>query len=194
MNDERGSVERHIIEAAIECIETYGIQGATVQRIAEGAGVNNAAINYYFRSKDQLIQEALDVTLGNAFDWEDFKESEDMPARERLIHILTTLMRDSHQYPGLARAHFSDTVTGADYDTTAIRRLNGFLGELEADLQKRGVGIHGAELKMALTQIMGCAFLLGMLVPGLFTVYSGIDLTDETAGELFVRRLVEGLL
>ncbi len=46
MQAEPGPIERKIIEAAIECIEQYGIQGATNRRIAEIAGVNSAAINY----------------------------------------------------------------------------------------------------------------------------------------------------
>ena len=54
MDEKTDSVEDRIILAAIECIEKYGISGATNRQIALIAGVNNAAINYYFRSKDEL--------------------------------------------------------------------------------------------------------------------------------------------
>lgn len=194
MSDDTNSAEARLIEAAVECIEIYGIQGATTQRIAARAGVNNASINYYFRSKDTLIQRALEITLGNAFDWEDFSESDGYPPRERLIHILTMLMRDSHQYPGLSRAHFSETVTLRHYDTPAIHRLNKFIGELEADLVSRGITPAGPELKMALIQIVGTVFFQGMLAPEIFREYSAIDLTDEDVGEEYVRRLVVRLL
>lgn len=194
MKEETNSAEARLIDAAIACMEAYGVQGATAQRIAERAGVNNASINYYFRSKDKLIQKALEITLKNAFDWEDFKESDDYPPRERLVHILTMLMRDSHKYPGLSRAHFSETVVRRDYDNPSIHRLNEFLGELEQDLVKRGITPAGPELKMALVQIVGTAFLQGMLSPGLFREYSAIDLTDEEVGEEYVRRLVVRLL
>ena len=40
------TVEIKIIEAAIDCIEQFGLKGATNRRIAEKAGVNLAAINY----------------------------------------------------------------------------------------------------------------------------------------------------
>jgi AcrR family transcriptional regulator len=194
MNEDRKLTESKLIDAAIECIEAHGLSGATIQRIAERAGVNNAAVNYYFRSKDQLIHRALTVTLANAFDWGDFAESENLPAAERLVHILTTLMRDAHQYPGLSLAHFSETITQRNYDTVAIHRLNAFIGELEADLTKRGVSLTGDELKMALTQIVGCVLLQGILLPGLFTEYSGMDLGVDKVAERFVRRLVERLL
>ena|GEM_PF-533154 len=194
MREETNSAEARLIEAAVECLEAYGVQGATAQRIAERAGVNNSSINYYFRSKDRLIQKALEVTLHNAFDWEDFQESKLYEPRERLIHILTVLMRHSHKYPGLARAHFSETMTLRKYDTPAIHRLNEFMVELEQDLIKRGITPTGPELKMALTQIVGAAFLHGALAPGLFREYSAIDLSDEEVAEEFVRRLVVRLL
>lgn len=194
MREERTSAEARLIDAAIECMEAYGVQGATAQRIAERAGVNNASINYYFRSKDKLIQRALEVTLKNAFDWEDFEESKLYSPRERLIHILTVLMRDSHKYPGLARSHFTEMMNQRKYDTPSIRRLNEFMGELEEDLVKRGITPTGPELKMALVQIVGTAFLHGALSPGLFREYGAIDLTDEEVGEEFIRRLVVRLL
>ena len=194
MKEKQSSAEARLVDAAVACIEIYGIQGATSQRIAERAGVNNASVNYYFRSKDKLIQRALAVTLHNAFDWADFSESDDYPPRERLIHILTLLMHNSHKYPGLSRAHFSETVMRRDYGNPAIHRLNAFVGELEEDLTKRGITPTGPELKMALIQIVGGAFLQGMLAPGLFQEYSAIDLTDAEVGEEYIRRLVVRLL
>jgi len=193
MSEETGA-EQRLIEAAIECIEAYGVQGATTQRIAERAGVHHTSINYYFRSKEQLIRRALAVTLRNAFCWEDFAESEGYDARERLVHILTTLIQGAHKYPGISRAHISETVLHRNYDTPAIRQLNAFLGELEQDLCNRDPSLAGNELKMALSQIMGCAFLYGALAPGFFNGYSGMDLTDAETTERFVRRLVDRLL
>jgi TetR/AcrR family transcriptional regulator, regulator of cefoperazone and chloramphenicol sensitivity len=63
MNEKTGSVEQKIIDATIRCIEAYGISGANNRRIAEAAGVNIAAINYYFRSKELLIQRVMEITL-----------------------------------------------------------------------------------------------------------------------------------
>ena len=44
------SMEEKIILATIECLEKYGFQGTTIRKIAEAAGSNSAAVNYYFRS------------------------------------------------------------------------------------------------------------------------------------------------
>lgn len=51
--------EKRILIAALECIRESGLEGATVRAIASRAGVNPAAVNYYYRSKDRVIEEAL---------------------------------------------------------------------------------------------------------------------------------------
>ena len=47
---------RKILDAARELFAAHGFADATVRAIAEKAGVNVAAINYYFRSKAQLYE------------------------------------------------------------------------------------------------------------------------------------------
>ncbi len=48
-----------ILEAAGEIFAECGFRGATVRRICERAGVNIAAINYYFGGKEKLYSEVL---------------------------------------------------------------------------------------------------------------------------------------
>jgi len=59
MVQDRESVKKRIIQATIICIEKDGIQSLTTRSVAKEAGVNNAAINYYFGSKDKLLEETL---------------------------------------------------------------------------------------------------------------------------------------
>ena len=47
----------------IDCIEKDGINNLTTRAIAREAGTNIASINYYFRSKDALVAEALQMSL-----------------------------------------------------------------------------------------------------------------------------------
>lgn len=48
------NTEERIFQAACRIFLLYGYHGSTFQQIAILAGVNKAAIHYYFRSKDQL--------------------------------------------------------------------------------------------------------------------------------------------
>jgi len=78
---------RHrILEAAGEIFAECGYRGATVRRICERAGVNIAAINYYFGGKEKLYSEVLRH-------WHDFAikrypfllgVSEEAPVEEQL--------------------------------------------------------------------------------------------------------------
>ena len=48
-----------ILEAAGEIFAECGFRGATIRRICDRAGVNIAAINYYFGGKEKLYSEVL---------------------------------------------------------------------------------------------------------------------------------------
>lgn len=52
-----------VLVAAMEVFATQGFDGATLREITALAGANIAAVNYYFRSKDELIRQVLDVFI-----------------------------------------------------------------------------------------------------------------------------------
>jgi AcrR family transcriptional regulator len=54
--------------AALTCIERDGIEATGIREIAREAGVNSAAINYYFQSKDKLLAIALERSLEQLFE------------------------------------------------------------------------------------------------------------------------------
>ncbi len=58
---ELGETRSKILEAAFRRLSTEGYGALSVREIAKDAGVNHALINYYFRTKDQLVIEVLDV-------------------------------------------------------------------------------------------------------------------------------------
>jgi AcrR family transcriptional regulator len=49
-----------ILAAAFAILARDGLTRATVRRITQLAGVNVAAVNYYFRSRDELVRQVLD--------------------------------------------------------------------------------------------------------------------------------------
>jgi DNA-binding transcriptional regulator YbjK len=58
--DLRGERRRaELLDAAIHLIGAHGIDGVTHRAVAAAAGVPAASTSYYFRSKDELIHEAL---------------------------------------------------------------------------------------------------------------------------------------
>ena len=63
MKPSKAQLKEKIIIATLECIEKKGIQAITVRDIAEKAGINLASVNYYFGSKEALLEEALKYSL-----------------------------------------------------------------------------------------------------------------------------------
>lgn len=59
MRGTRTSIEqirrRDLIEAAYQCFLEHGLNGMTMARIGEQAGMSHGIVNYYFKSKDELI-------------------------------------------------------------------------------------------------------------------------------------------
>jgi AcrR family transcriptional regulator len=193
MNEENHPIEVKIINAAIVCIEKYGVQGATNRKIAETAGVNNAAINYYFRSKENLIQRCMEVTLENAFDFQDFENLPGRTAQERCAAIFNDLIVGGLQYPGLTRSHFYSLLIEGTYESLAVKKLNEFVQHLVRDMQERQIGLDEQRLKLACVQITS-AVMMAILAPRLFMTSFGLDIHDETTRKTFVNGLVNQLL
>jgi DNA-binding transcriptional regulator YbjK len=60
--DRRGEQRRgELLDAAIHLIGAHGLDAVTHRAVAAEAGVPAASTSYYFRSKDELIDEALDT-------------------------------------------------------------------------------------------------------------------------------------
>jgi len=53
------AAKEHILLSTIDAIEKVGLMNLTTRLIAEEAGVNNAALHYYFGTKEQLVDAAL---------------------------------------------------------------------------------------------------------------------------------------
>lgn len=187
------SAEEKIITAAVECIEKYGIKGTTIRQIAEQAGVNIAAINYYFRSKDVLIERCMQQTLHNAFDWDDIIQLPGDTAAEHCKAIFHDILEGGLNYPGVTRAHFYDLLVEGKYTAPLSTAINGFLDNLVADMKARGATLPDSELYLACAQITN-AVMMFILSPQLFTEKYGLNLQDQETRKEYVNRLVDRLL
>jgi len=187
---EDGSVQQKIIEATIACIEREGIQGVPIRKIARAAGVNSAAINYYFRSKDKLVQEVLRTTVEHVF--EDLNEAlndESRSVRERIRVLFSDFMEGAVMYPGISKAHLYAPLIDGDYDVLFVRLLNKFLENLAKKLGLE-LGRPAKELKLEVIHLF-CAATLPVLMADLFRDFHG----GRSFKEAKVRRsLIEHVL
>src|SRR5262245_53028937 len=62
---EEKATEQRILDAAHAVFVRHGTAGARMQEIAAEAGVNQALLHYYFRSKDRLAHAAFERAAGD---------------------------------------------------------------------------------------------------------------------------------
>jgi AcrR family transcriptional regulator len=190
MSTEDVSVQGKIIEATIECIEREGIQAVTIRKIAKLAGVNSAAINYYFRSKEKLVEEVKRSTVEHVFeDWREILNDESRTVRERLFLLFTDYMEGAVMYPGISKAHMWEPLIDNNYDSLFVKLLNEFLAELAKKLSLE-LKRPAKELKLVVIHLF-CALSMPVLMPDLYRdFYDG-----KTFREAKVRRaLIEHVL
>jgi len=98
------SPERRILIATLDCIAEQGLEGATVRVIAAKAGLNAAAVNYYYRSKEKLVDAALRHAWIHVSEDIDRIAVETSGGREGLETAIAFLIEGAHRYPTIIRA------------------------------------------------------------------------------------------
>lgn len=182
-----------ILLATIESLERYGVTGATVRRITEAAGVNVAAINYHFGSKEALLEAALDQTLREAFP-ENMSELRqyiaqsggDVAAGTRAY--FTNYLINAFSYPRISVAHLRGALLDQDYSGPAIQAardfVEGFYRVVSPAMLQRTEG----ERRMAVRQVWAAIFALAML-PQLFgtppETLTGAEMVGRFCASLF---------
>lgn len=77
--------KEQIVRITRDLVAKYGIQGASLSRIAGGTGVTDAALYKYFASKDDILIAVYDGMAQRVFQW--IESSEQLPADARLREI-----------------------------------------------------------------------------------------------------------
>jgi AcrR family transcriptional regulator len=74
--------KEQIVRVALKVIGKYGVQGATISRIAKGAGITTAALYTHFENRHAILLAALDAVYDKVF--ETHRSSSNPNALERL--------------------------------------------------------------------------------------------------------------
>ncbi len=162
MAEGAGARER-IILAAIEILEKEGAAGITTRRIASEAGVNSAAVNYYFGSKEELVRRVMETTLSHGLtDWVEVFRDETVKCPVRLYAVLSLMLEGIERNPGLVRAHLFEAGTRDWSRREFTRMLSAFLDEASRVLSSDS-GMRPDELKPALGRLMMSVLSAGLI-------------------------------
>lgn len=98
---ENRSVKDHILDRTIFLIGKMGTTDVSVREIASEAGVNVAAVSYYFSSKEQMFAQMGERFRGGYTRVMRLLDTPGVPAEERLRAWSEEVMRSLATYPGI---------------------------------------------------------------------------------------------
>lgn len=93
------STKQIILGATLSLIKEDGFKGVTIRKIAKLAGVNVALINYHFGSKENLINEAIQVLVTSLKDTFTILDLHSLPPNERIKKFLLQYLHTLRKYP-----------------------------------------------------------------------------------------------
>ena len=189
MQDDQMRVK--LVVATIDCLEREGLSHTTVRSIAAQAGVNVAAINYYFGSKDRLIDLALEQALQEAFDnnFRDCFENQSLTPIEALRQFCLDTLEGSLRYPRLTRAFFSETWIRDKQQRPMLERFQELVEKLSHHLKPVVTERQGETLQLTLTQILAVLFFAA-IGSDLVQAATQLDLSSPQARHGFVDHLL----
>jgi AcrR family transcriptional regulator len=183
-----------IVYGTMICLERDGMDALTVRAIAREAGVNVAAVNYYFGSKERLLEEVRTRQLAAGFSdpvghLDAMLAIPDLTEAEALQQFLAGFIRDMAQYPRTTEAYLHDALTRQDYGGPTFVALNGFLEDFL--VRTRDLLAEGDDLaqRLSVTQLWSAILFLGML-PRATDPFMGRPLIDDAVIDRYAARLV----
>ncbi len=191
MNRKELSSRERIYLATIKIIGKEGIQALTTRKIALEARVNIAAINYYFGSKDKLVEEALNGTLNEMAGLpSDLLDVEALEIPARLQAFFQGLMGSMLKYPGITKAHLYAPFVNSDFSAPFLFRFQEFLEDIHTKLKEKGVKVKSADTRIALVQMISAIFMPSIF-PQMFEAFAESNFKDPEVLKKYVAMLIE---
>ncbi len=157
-----------ILEAAVTCIERDGLDKVTTRKIAREAGTNIASINYYFRSKDELLAKVLEMTIRHML--EDVVTAigdQHQSFEATLRSVIFYLFDGSSRFPGISRAHLQQAISGEKNGSISARAMRRIFDRIVQRATSTFPKKDPSLIRLRLTQVLS-SILFAMLAPDFF--------------------------
>ncbi len=164
----KNTTRQLILEAAVACIEQDGLEKVTTRSIARQAGTNIASINYYFRSKEDLLAQVLGMTINHML--EDVVTAIDAEGQsfEATLHdVIFYLIDGSRRFPGISRAHLQRAISGGKPGSISARAMRRVFDRLADRAVASYPGKPSSLIRLRLAQTLS-SILFVMLAPDFF--------------------------
>lgn len=194
MTQRKDSIREKLIIATIEIIEEEGFDAVTVRKIAKKASVNSAAINYYFGTKETLLEEALKHTLSHSFaDIKEIFANDQSNSLSAVKSFLYYFLEGGFKNPGITKAHFfNPSMYNAYQEDFFYSWFNSVLEELLNKIKPLCPEKTEHQLKITIIQMISAVFFPVML-PAVFQNLE-VDLAEEENQKAYIDHLLKQFL
>ena len=155
--------KHEIVRAALETIAEHGVQGATVSRIAKGAGITSAALYSHFENRQAILLAALDVVYDQVFD--SFEASTSADPVERIRQIFENHAEKVRNQDPTSHAHlFLEFVASAPEEglRDALREKEvataSYLASIVEEIERQGRLAEGMDPELVAWLVAGWAW------------------------------------
>jgi TetR/AcrR family transcriptional regulator len=93
------STEKLIIDTAKRVYFVEGKLHSTTQDIADAAGVSRTLLHYYFRSKDQLVEQVFKDAMNETNTRLESVMNSDLPFKKKVEHMIDVFLDQTMRYP-----------------------------------------------------------------------------------------------
>ncbi|NOY08076.1 MAG: TetR/AcrR family transcriptional regulator [Spirochaetes bacterium] len=194
MASNRESVKKKILLATINFIERKGIESVTTRNVAGEAGVNIAAINYYFGTKELLLKETFKITLDHfSRDLETIMSYKDLNVFSLLKVFLIFILQGSLQYPNIMKILLFDNSYSAQYSKEFMEIFNSFIKRAIALIVSSSKENDERIVRISLMQMISAVLTPGSMIlftKGMFE----IDLEEREEQLFYVDYLLQHYL
>ncbi len=157
------ATKEHILLSTIEAIEKHGLMNLTTRLIAEEAGVNNAALHYYYGTKEQLVDAALNQTTNHMLgDIKAILESSG-PLEQRIRKMFEYIINGTQQFPNIIRAHMLGPLLYSQRQNELSLLLESWINMTVDAVEPHVSSAHSKQLKLILNMVFSMIMISGLL-------------------------------
>ncbi len=190
MSPEETTTREKILNAAIGLLAKSDPETITIRQIAARAEVNIAAINYHFRSKENLIDEAAYTFSSTSFALGmQLLKNRDIDPAERLRQFLKGYAKGLVEYRGVTKTAFQGSLASvqsggryARFTREMFEAVKGILRELS--------GEQDETLNARKTLIVFSGVIFPFLFHELFGEVGGVEYRTPAERDQYIELLV----
>lgn len=192
MSETDKDTKQRIINATIDLLRTVASEKITMRRIAKQANVTLSSLNYYFQTKENLLNVAVQVTIGGLIPgwYAKYNALKEKDPRTKFRIMIKGTGKYLASNPKISRISITnDLLNGNDTDNT----MQTSLAYLTALKEIYGDQKSEQELKLLFHMIIS-AGQSAFLRADIFKKYTGIDFSDDAQRDSFLDFMVNTLI